>query len=149
MDEQNKIEKLMEKAEVSYEDAVSVLEVSDWDVLNAMILLEKQNSLVNSACYCTKTDEIKQNACGPCSDNRKYGFIIHLYRWFCMVIKKGNSSRVEIIRKDRTLLSLPVTVSLIILLVTIRETPIIIVISLFFGCKYYIKANIKLEKEKQ
>ena len=38
-----------------------------------------------------------------------------------MVIKKGNETRVEIFRKDRTLLSIPFTAAIIILLATIEK----------------------------
>jgi len=65
-----------------------------------------------------------------------------------MVIKKGNETRVEIFRKDRTLLSIPFTAAIIILLATIREMPFIIVISLFFGCQYRIRNDLKINEDK-
>ena len=65
-----------------------------------------------------------------------------------MVIIKSNEARVEIIRKDRTLLSIPLSAALIILLITIKQTPIIIVVSLFFGCQYRIRSDIKLNENK-
>ena len=146
MNEQNKIEKLMKQAGVSYDEAVSALEASDWDILNAIILLEKQNGRAESVRFSTKADE--KCSCPFGSNSGFTAFDNGFYKWLCMVIKKGSENRIEIVRKGRTLLSLPFIIAIIILLVTIRETPIIIVVSLFFGCQYRIKSDIKLNEEK-
>lgn len=145
MNKKNKIEKLMEKTGVSYNTAVSVLEASDWDILNAIIILEKQNGTAESVKFSTKNNE---KVCPLCPDNNLPSFDKGFYNWFYMIIKKGNHTRAEVIRKDRTLLSIPLTAAIIILLITIRETPIIIVISLFFGCQYRIRSDIMLNEEK-
>ena len=42
MDQFEKVEKLKERANVTYEEAKQALEASGWDVLEAMIYLEKQ-----------------------------------------------------------------------------------------------------------
>ena len=42
MDNFEKVEKLREKANVSFEEAKAALEESNWDLLDAMIVLEKQ-----------------------------------------------------------------------------------------------------------
>ena len=42
MDNFEKVEKLRERASVSYEEAKAALEESGWDILDAMVLLEKQ-----------------------------------------------------------------------------------------------------------
>ena len=41
MDNFEKVEKLRQHANVSYEEAKEALERSDWDILDAMIYLEK------------------------------------------------------------------------------------------------------------
>ncbi len=146
MDKQIKIEKVMEKAGVSYAVAVSSLEVSDWDVLNAIIFLEKQNGSAESVKFSTKNNE--KGSCPFCPDNNLTAFDKGFYNWIHMVIIKANESRIEIIRKDRTLLSIPLSAALIILLITIKQTPIIIVVSLFFGCQYRIRSDIKLNENK-
>lgn len=146
MNEQNKIEKLMEKTGVSYNEAVSALEASDWDILNAVIFLEKQNGKTESVKFSTKNNE--KDPSPFCPDNSLIAFDKGFFKWLYMVIKKGNETRAEVIRKDKTLLSIPLTAAIIILLVTIRETPIIIVISLFFGCQYRLRSDVKLNENK-
>ena len=54
MNEQNKIEKLM-KTGVSYNIAVSALEASDWDILSAIIFIEKNNDKTESVSFLQKT----------------------------------------------------------------------------------------------
>jgi hypothetical protein len=146
MNEQNKIEKLMEKAGVSYNVAVSALEASDWDLLNAIIFLEKHDGKAESVKFSTKNNEKKCCLFSP--DNSLTALDKGFFKWLYMVIKKANETRVEIVRKDRTLLSIPLTAAIIIFLVTIRETPIIIVISLFFGCQYRIMNDLKNNEDK-
>ena len=46
MDQFEKVEKLRERADVSYEEAKEALENSNWDILDAMIYLE-QNGKTN------------------------------------------------------------------------------------------------------
>ncbi|MDY5103377.1 MAG: UBA/TS-N domain protein, partial [Agathobacter sp.] len=41
MDNFEKVEKLKERANVTYEEAKQALEACDWDILEAMIYLEK------------------------------------------------------------------------------------------------------------
>ena len=42
MENLEKVEKLRERANVSYEEAKEALEASNWDLLDAMVYLEKQ-----------------------------------------------------------------------------------------------------------
>ena len=49
MDQLEKVDKLRERANVSYEEAKEALEASNWDLLDAMVYLEKhgKQSLLN------------------------------------------------------------------------------------------------------
>ena len=47
MDHFEMVEKLRQKAQVSYEDAKSALEACDWDLLDALVYLEQQGKLQN------------------------------------------------------------------------------------------------------
>lgn len=42
MEQLEKVEKLRERADVSYEEAKEALEACDWDLLDAMVWLEKE-----------------------------------------------------------------------------------------------------------
>lgn len=49
MDQFEKVEKLKERANVTYEEAKQALEASEWDILEAMIYLEKQGKAIGAA----------------------------------------------------------------------------------------------------
>ena len=45
MDNLEKVDKLRERANVSYEEAKAALEANGWDLLDAMVYLEKADEL--------------------------------------------------------------------------------------------------------
>ena len=45
MEQLEKVEKLRERADVSYEEAKEALEACDWDLLDAMVWLEKRGKV--------------------------------------------------------------------------------------------------------
>ena len=62
MDILEKVEKLVEKTGVSYEDAKSALEKSEGDILDAMIVLEKEGKVQapRNSTYSTQYDDQQQ-----------------------------------------------------------------------------------------
>lgn len=86
-----KIELLREKANISYAEAKEVLEKSNGDVLEALLLLESQAKIKPpKASFCKSSKGV-------------WGSIKK-------VIKKGNDTQFIIKKDDRQVLSLPVTV---------------------------------------
>ena len=59
MDNLEKVEKLRERANVSYEEAKEALENNDWDLLDAMVALEKEGKTVKpeQTAYSTSYEE--------------------------------------------------------------------------------------------
>ena len=59
MDHLEMVEKLREKANVSYEEANAALEACDWDLLDALLMLESQGRLheIEEAAYSTRTEQ--------------------------------------------------------------------------------------------
>ena len=58
MDHFEMVEKLREKANVTYEEAKDALEASDWDLLDALLMLESKGRLqeMESEAYSTRQD---------------------------------------------------------------------------------------------
>ena len=55
------VELLRQKANVSYEEAKAALEASDWDLLDAIVLLEREGKVPeNDARFSTKAEEEKK-----------------------------------------------------------------------------------------
>ena len=62
MEQLEKVEKLRERANVSYEEAKEALEASDWDLLDAMVYLEKKGKVKSPSreTYTTNYEEQSQ-----------------------------------------------------------------------------------------
>jgi len=136
MDRIEMVERLREKAGVSYEEAKAALETSNWDLLDAVVLLEKEGK-VRDAAYSTKRatkDEQKQTSQKeekPKSD----GF--EKFMRFCgRIIHKGNTNNLVVLRNGERKFSLPVTALALLLIFAFYFTIPLIIVSLFFGFHY-------------
>ena len=46
MDQMEKVDRLRERANVTYEEAKAALEANNWDLLDAMVALEKEGKTI-------------------------------------------------------------------------------------------------------
>ena len=76
MDNFEKVEKLREHANVTYEEAKEALENSNWDILDAMIYLEKNGKTRESqrAEYSTKTERCVGEVIDDGKEERRSNF---------------------------------------------------------------------------
>ena len=130
------VETLREKANVSYEEAKTALEASNWDLLDAILLLESEGKIpVESASHSTRAEELP-----PEEEPKKHkGFhegMRWLFRSFGKLLRIGNTNQISVSRNDRELFSLPVTVFAVLLLCSVWTILIAMLISLFFGVRY-------------
>lgn len=94
MDNFEKVEKLREHANVSYEEAKQALENSNWDILDAMIYLEQSGKVhgPEHSSYTTQAEKVKididdKECKSSFSDNlRRFG------RWCQRWLEKGNNN---------------------------------------------------------
>ncbi len=145
MEFMEKIEKLREKANVSYEEAKIILTETDGDLLEAMILLEQQGRVApppGASHTQTQTEE-------PVKDKEQsdghmgwQGFVA----WVKSLIRRGNRNSLIIRRHGETIGSMPVTVFVAALLFAFWVTLPLLIIGLFCGCSYSFKGP-DLEKE--
>lgn len=115
-----KIDLLRERANVSYQDAKDALEKCNYDLVEALVYLEKEN-------------KIKPETKDCCANN--------LITKGKNLIKKGNSTRFIIEKKENTILNIPITVGIIITIVAAPVTLIGIPVALV------TKHKIKFKKE--
>ena len=130
------VETLREKANVSYEEAKAALEASNWDLLDAILLLESEGKIApETASYSTRTEELP-----PMEEPKKHrGFhegMKWLARSFGKLLRIGNTNHLAVSRNDRELFALPVTVFVVLLLCSVWTILIAMLISLFFGVRY-------------
>lgn len=112
------IEKLRERANVSYEEAKEALEKCNGDIVDALIYLEKQ-------------DKIKP----PPKESGAAGFWAGLKR----LIKKCHATRLVISKNNENVVSLPLTVVIIITVIAPPITVVGLLVALFTGYKIRIK----------
>jgi len=148
------VEKLKEKANVSYEEAKAALDAAGDDMLDAIIHLEKQgkvNAPANNGKFSTTsakedTDEEKKKKKKEKEKEKEkeYGetfssIMGRLVRWCGRIIAKGNVHMFEVRRNGEVLVSIPLTVLILLLIFAFWVVIPLIVIGLFFGCRYYFR----------
>lgn len=134
------VELLREKANVGYEEAKDALEATNWDLLDAIVLLEKQGKTgKNSSAYSTKTPEEP-----PMSEEKPRGseFRDNLKRlagWLKHLIEIGNRNQFVSMKNGKEALSISVTAGVALLCVSWPLTVILLVVGLFSGYRYGFK----------
>ncbi|MCR5733648.1 MAG: DUF4342 domain-containing protein [Lachnospiraceae bacterium] len=149
-----KVEKLREKANVSYEEAKDALERSNGDILDAMILLEREHKTEGPDTESFSTDTastVKYPAVVDDAANRKKSERVPVSEWW--ITKKikdlwriGNENHLIMERNEKTIIDIPVWVFALILLCVWHVSLVAIIISLFIGCHYRFEGKADLDK---
>jgi hypothetical protein len=115
------IDELRKRANVSFEDARDALEKCDGDLVQALVYLEKNGKIKSTA------------ACEPKES---------LWDKFKALVKRGNNTRFIIWKKERTILNLSVTLSIIIAILAFHISVIGLLIALILGFRFkFEKSN--------
>jgi hypothetical protein len=148
------VEKLREKANVSYDEAKAALEATNGDMLEALIYLEKQGKVsapAGGGYYSSqKTDYVNpgtgnENYRQPQSRNDYYNgnrgesfsSLMKKFGRFCMkIIRKGNTNYFEVLKGNESKAQFPVTVLVLLLVFAFWVTIPLLIVGLFFGLRY-------------
>lgn len=138
MDHFEKVEKLRERASVSYEEAKQALENSNWDILDAMIYLEQSGKVhgPEQSRYTTQAEKVKieideKESKTSFSDNlRRFG------RWCQKWLEKGNNNSFCVERDNNEIFRIPVTLLVVFLLFAFWVVVPLMVVGLFFNMRY-------------
>ena len=153
MDIFEKVEKLVEKAGVSYEDAKAALDKADGDLLDAMILLEKEGKAKapEQSSYSTKYDQQAQYvSVEETVENDRRSYTKEEQRRERKEKVKTGFEKIKdfvtgnylLIKKNGELLvKLPVWAMILILVFAWHISIIAIIVSLFFGVTYSFKGE--------
>ncbi|MEG0035771.1 MAG: DUF4342 domain-containing protein [Oscillospiraceae bacterium] len=136
------VEKLVEKTGLSYTEARDALEKVDWDILEAIIQLEAQGKIHRdrTAEYTTRaeaskdSEKEKKQESHAAEDFKKTTKGIG--RWMREIFDKGNTNFIELHKNGEKKLGMPVTVFVLLLVFGFWFLIPIMVVSLFFGCRY-------------
>ena len=130
------VELLREKANVSYEEAKNALEASDWDLLDAIVLLEREGKTGKaSSAYSTQTPPEPEAEERPKRSEFKDN-MRRLGGWIAHLIEIGNRNSFIVAKEKKEILQLPVTAAVALLCVSWPITVILLVVGLFTGCRY-------------
>ena len=135
MDHFELIEKLREKANVSYEDAKRALEQTNWDLLDAMVLLENEGRVQpqEKTPYTTRREPRPQTAQ---TDDSVRGVVRRLVDMLVSLVNRASKIDVVVSRHGKTVLTLPLIAVILLIVFTTWVAIVAIVVSLFFGIRY-------------
>ena len=144
MDNLEMIEKLMEKANVTYEEAKGVLESVKWNLLDALIALEKEGKIKTPepASYTTKqnineeAETIRKN-----KNLETFGGVVKsILNWIKDVIVKGmNNSLCIVDVKKQKYFSIPLTLLVLFMIPAFWLVVALLAIEFFSGCSFMIE----------
>lgn len=145
MNEFEKVEKLREKANVSYADAKRALEQCNWDMLDAVILLEQEGVVFESepktSHYSSKSQSSQESYSEP-PPNRGESFkdlLARIGRFICKILDIGNTNFFVVVKNGQEVFSVPVTVLVILTIFCFYVVIPMLIFGLCFGLRYSLR----------
>jgi hypothetical protein len=140
------VDKLKQRAGVTYDEAKAALDACGDDLLEAIIYLERQGKIpppVGGGYYSTQHANLTVHPGGngsyagapPRGDS--FGDMMRRFgAWIKKVIHKGNTNHFEVWHQNALSVTVPVTVLALLLVFCFWITLPLMVVGLFFGCTY-------------
>ena len=134
------VELLREKANITYEEAKTALELANWDLLDAMLVLEREGKVSgNGGSYSTKDEEVKEEERKDrkhCNGEGLRGTLRWLGNALAKLIRIGNENALVVWHKGEELFALPVTVCVVLLMCSVGTVFFALAVGLFCGLRY-------------
>lgn len=152
------VDKLKNKANISYEEAKDALEKSNWDMLEAMLYLEAHGKVEKPSLSIFYTNEPKEsyNENGEevnlKKDTNENNFenknsFEGVFEAICKAIDTCNNIFIEIIRNSRVILKIPFTVLIVLLFFAFWIVIPLMIIGLFFNMEFLVSSK-KIDVDK-
>ena len=136
-------EKLVEKCGITYEEAGEVLKEADYDLLEAMIILERRGRLgngVNKYSTGIMQNNYTSTRYESAADAESLGeFIKIAWRKLCEFCRALLKYQVVISKNSREMINFPLILAIILVCCTAGVVFAAVVISLMSGCGYSIR----------
>lgn len=148
------VEKLRERANVTYDEAKEALTASGDDLLDALIYLEKQGKVTppqNGGYYSSQqatggnTGGTSEGSYNPPKGEGLGQVVRRFWCWLRKIFYQSNRNMFEVWKKNEVILSAPVSVLVILLIVGFWVVLPLLVVGLFLGCTYRFRGQ-DLEK---
>ncbi len=138
------VDKLREKADVSYDEAKAALEAANGDILEALINLEKQGKVVppEGGGYYSSTgskadSKGKSQRTSEHNYSESFGDLLRKFGRFCAkIVHKGNINSLEVLKDGEVKTSFSITVLVLLAACLFWVTIPLLIIGLFLGYRY-------------
>jgi hypothetical protein len=144
------VEKLREKANVSYDEAKEALDATNGDLLEAIIYLEKKgkvNAPAGGGYYSSEKPKTEstvnynephwENHSKNYNSGESFSSLMKKFGLFCLkIIRKGNINSFEVRKGGESKASIPVTVLVLLLIFAFWVIIPLIIVGLFFDLRY-------------
>ncbi|MBQ3761533.1 MAG: hypothetical protein II875_05930 [Clostridia bacterium] len=131
------VEKLREKADVTYDEARDALEKNDWDMLDALLALKSKKSTAGEKPSSGKPeivvsrDSRAKEIAGSIGEKAS-----SVVRFLLSAVKKGEDIRIEVLYRDEVIGSLSVTVLALLLICSWFVPVILFILGLISGYRF-------------
>ena len=141
MDHFEMAEKLSQKAGVTFEEAKQALENSDWDMLDAMVMLEKTGIAPHAPAgdgnYTTQPEPAPAPVPKQATGKQEFVSVMQkLWNFICKLFRKGNTNNFVVSRHNEEIVTMPITVLALLVLIIWPASIILLIIGLFCGLRY-------------
>ena len=147
-----KVEKLRERADVTYEEAKEALEASNWDLLDAMVYLEKngKTKAPEKETYSTSYEDQEQfvSVKDKVQEQKKSsdGFFTKLGKLIKIAVKKCLQNYFVVTRNEKEILKVPLLAVVCGLFFFWQWLLIAAVIGLFLDYRYSIRGRDEMKE---
>lgn len=135
-------EKLVKKCGISYEEAANVLKEADFDMLEAMIILERRGKLGDAgyARYSTVIAPVARDRSHTAADAESFGEFIRIaWRNICNVCGNILKYQVVVARNGRELIYFPLLLAVLLICFTGGLAFAVALVALINGCSFSIR----------
>ena len=138
MDKEKAIERLMSKTNLSYDINKKALEEAEWDILDAMLILEERGEIPKPETTVYYTNRIYEEKAAneiirvQYKKEEKKSFL----EIICGLIDTLNNIFFKIVRNDQVLIKLPLTVVILLLFFTFWISVPLFIIGFFYDVEY-------------
>jgi hypothetical protein len=152
MDNYKLVDKLQNRANISYEEAKNVLEKTNWDILDAFVYLEEMGKIKKPSLSTYYTNESKESykrgeliTVGNQRNNYNYkkkdNTFGGIFEAVCKIIDMCNNIFFQIERENIVFLKIPITVIILLLMFAFWIVIPLSIIGLFFDMEFSITGN--------
>ena len=136
MERNEMINTLVRKANISVEEAQEVLEKCNWDLLDAIVYLERRGKVENNEVTALTVVEVKEEKEDKKKQDEK--IVGRMFKFIGKIIRKGTKNFLEIRKDKEKPIRISLTVSILFLIFLSVPTIVLLIVGLFCGYKYSI-----------